>query len=251
MSDYAEQTLTRTLSFLADRQAAISNNLANVDTTSFKRRVAVAEQEPSRFHALLAEQMPTIRYSEQADLGRGVLRQTENPLDIALDNSADGNPSLLRVQDPAGGQYYTRNGQLQLGKDGRLLTRSGLTVLDVTGNPITLPSGAEAPRELTISPNGQIQDPTTGQTWGPIGVFQLDKPAALQPVGNGLYADRLGQKPRPVGSGVQQGFLEGSNVDSLQELVQMITVERSFAATQKALTGVGRLQENLIANILR
>jgi len=51
--------------------------------------------------------------------------------------------------------------------------------------------------------------------------------------------------------GVQQGFLEGSNVDSLQELVQMITVERSFTATQKALSGIGRLQENLITNILR
>ena len=50
---------------------------------------------------------------------------------------------------------------------------------------------------------------------------------------------------------MQQGFLEGSNVDSLQELVQMITVERSFTATQKVLTGIGRLQENLITNILK
>ena len=52
-------------------------------------------------------------------------------------------------------------------------------------------------------------------------------------------------------SGLQQGFLEGSNVYSLQELVAMITVERSFSATQKALSGMDRLQENLITNMLR
>jgi hypothetical protein len=71
--------------------------------------------------------------------------------------------------------------------------------------------------------------------------------------------ERWGHWEKPVGAdrgtqvatGVQQGFLEGSNVDSLQELVQMITVERSFTATQKALSGIGRLQENLITNILR
>ena len=63
--------------------------------------------------------------------------------------------------------------------------------------------------------------------------------------------DRADQRTTQAGDGVQQGYLEGSNVDSLQELVQMITVERSFTATQKALTGIGRLQENLITNILR
>ena len=74
---------------------------------------------------------------------------------------------------------------------------------------------------------------------------------ALQPIGRGLYRDPTGQVGRPAGDGLQQGFLEGSNVDALQELVAMITVERSFAATQKALTSSSRLQENIITNILR
>ncbi len=76
-------------------------------------------------------------------------------------------------------------------------------------------------------------------------------PEALVPQGRSLYQDPLNQRTTQAATGVQQGFLEGSNVDSLQELVQMITVERSFTATQKALTGIGRLQENLISNILR
>jgi len=246
MSDYAEQSLVRGLSFLAERQAAIANNLANVDTTSFKRRVAVAEQEPSKFHSMLAEQMPTIRYKEQSDLGRGIVRQTDSDLDVAIDG-----PHWLRVQNDAGAQFYTRNGQFEMAKDGRLLTKSGMTVLDSGGNPILLGIGEEAPSKITISPNGQIQDPKTGKTWGPIGVFKLDRPDGLMPTGNSLYVDTLRQQPTVIGDGLQQGFLEGSNVDSLQELVQMITVERSFAATQKALTGVGRLQENIIASILR
>ena len=246
MGNYAEQSLVRGLSFLAERQAAIANNLANVDTASFKRRVAIAEQEPSKFASMLSEAMPTIRYREQSDFGRGIVRQTDNRLDVAVDGE-----NWLRVQSDAGAQFYTRNGRLQIGKDGRLLTQGGEAVLDASGNQITLGSAESTPSQITISPNGQIQDPTTGQTWGPIGIFKLDRPDGLQPAGKSLYVDTVGQTPTVVGDGLQQGFLEGSNVDSLQELVQMITVERSFAATQKALTGVGRLQENIIASILR
>lgn len=246
MTSYAEQSLVRGLSFLAERQAAIANNLANVDTTSFKRRVATADPEPSKFHSMLEQQLPTIRYHERSDFGRGIVRQTDNDLDVAIDG-----PHWMRVQDDQGAQFYTRNGQLQVAKDGRLMTQSGHALLDAAGNPIVLGTGEQAPSKITIAPNGQIQDPETGQTWGPIGVFKLDRPDGLLPTGNGLYVDTVAQKPTPVGDGLQQGFLEGSNVDSLQELVQMISVERSFAATQKALTGVGRLQENIIASILR
>src|SRR5690606_285788 len=99
-----------------------------------------------------------IRYREQSDFGRGVVRQTENPLDIALDGSSDGNPYWLRVQNGAGQEFYTRNGQLQIGKDGRLTNNDGLAVLDANGAPVLLPVGEEAPREVRISPNGQVQD---------------------------------------------------------------------------------------------
>ena len=82
-------------------------------------------------------------------------------------------------------------------------------------------------------------------------LHQLPQTDQLVPQGRSLYQDPQNQRTTQAANGVQQGFLEGSNVDSLQELVQMITVERSFTATQKALTGIGRLQENLISNILR
>lgn len=177
---------------------------------------------------------------------RGTIRETGNLNDIALNG-----PQWLRVQDQKGQRYYTRNGQLQLGRDGRLTTRDGLYVLDSTNQPIVIGAGEEMPAELRIAPNGQISNPVTGQTWGPIQLALVPDQQALVPVGKSLYVDPKNQKTKQAGDGVQQGYLEGSNVDSLQELVQMITVERSFSATQKALSGIGRLQENLITNILR
>lgn len=246
MQSYGEMALVRGLSFLAEKQAATAHNLANVDTTSFKRRSAVASENGESFYSMLERQLPTVSYREQTDLQRGILRETGNRLDVAIDG-----PYWLRVQDSKGGQYYTRNGQLQLSNDGRLVTRDGHSLLDQAGQVVNVGAGDEAPSELSISPNGTIQNPITGQTWGPLAVVSLPKPEALVPIGQSLYVDPEGQRGTQAGDGVQQGFLEGSNVDSLQELVQMIAVERSFTATQKALTGMSRLQENLITNVLR
>jgi len=245
MTSYGENALVRGLSFLADKQAAIANNLANVDTTSFKRRASIASRQPG-FNSLLDREMSSIRYEEQSDMQRGVIRETGNLFDVALDG-----PQWLRVQDPKGQRYFTRNGQLQLNTDGRLVTRDGYAVLDTSGVPITIGTGEDAPSEIRISPNGTISNPVNGQTWGPIALPEVPDTKALVPVGKSLYVDPQNQRTTQAADGVQQGFLEGSNVDSVQELVQMITVERSFTATQKVLSGIGRLQENLITNILK
>lgn len=245
MTSYGEMALVRGLSFLAEKQAAIANNLANVETTSYKRRAPMAMTDRG-FGSMLDRQMSAVRYQEQADLQRGTIRETGNLFDVALDG-----PQWLRVQGKNGNSCYTRNGQLQFTVDGGLVTRDGLAVLDTAGRPISLGTGEDVPAELRISPNGTISNPANGQTWGPIALAVFPDPQALTPIGKGLYVDPKNQRTTQAADGVQQGFLEGSNVDSLQELVQMITVERSFTATQKVLTGLGRLQENLITNILR
>ncbi|MEZ6038057.1 MAG: flagellar hook basal-body protein [Planctomycetota bacterium] len=246
MSGYGETALVRSMAFLAEKQAAIANNLANVDTTSFKRRAAFAQDTGPAFHSILERQMSAIDYVERSDMQRGVLRETGNTLDIALDG-----PQWLRVRDGKGNDYYTRNGQMTIANDGRLATRDGLSVLDQGGQPIVLGAGGEAPSSLSFSPNGTVIDPSTGRTWGPLAMVELPDPEALTPVGKSLFIDPKKQTGRQSAAGLQQGYLEGSNVDSLQELVDMITVERSFSATQKALSGINRLQENLITNILK
>jgi flagellar basal body rod protein FlgG len=245
MSTYGEMALVRGMNFLAEKQAAIANNLANVDTTAFKRRTAIAA-DAGEFHTMLDRQLSAIDYVERSDLLRGTFRETGNRLDIAIDG-----PHWLRVRDAEGRDYLTRNGQLQVAADGRLVTTAGMSVLDTGGAPINLGAGEEAPSELTFSPNGTLADPRSGRTIGTLALALVPDVQALVPVGQSLYVDSKKQTMTQGSDGLQQGFLEGSNVDSLQELVQMIAVERSFTASQKVLSGIGRLQDNMITNILR
>lgn len=246
MTSYGENALLSGLTFLAEKQASIANNLANVDTTSFKRRTAMALSSGDRFDTLLDNQMATVGYSERSDMQRGTLRETGNKLNVAIDG-----PEWMRVLDQNGSEFYTRNGQLNIAIDGYLTTRDGLRLLNKDGAPIQLGNGEATPTDLTFSPNGTITDQSTGQSYGQLALVDLPDPEALVPVGRGLYQDPNNQAGKQGVASLQQGFLEGSNVDSLQELVAMITVERGFSATQKALTGMDRLQGNLISNILR
>lgn len=245
MAGFGPTALVRGLSFLAEKQASIANNLANVDTTAFKRRTALA-QESAGFQSMLDRELTTIDYREVSDLSRGVIRETGRDYDVAIDG-----PQWLRVEDAQGNRFFSRCGQLQLGPDGHLSTRDGLKVLDASNQPISLGSGDDTPSQISISPNGTIGNPKTGQTFGTLALVTIPDPSQLVPQGKGLYQDTGNQPTTQASDGLQQGFLEGSNVDSLQELVQMITVERSFSATQRTLSGLNRLQENMITNMLR
>jgi flagellar basal body rod protein FlgG len=246
MAGYAEISLVRGMNFLAESQSAIANNLANVDTANYKRRAPVAVESQRVFDQMLGQRMPTVRYGERSDFTQGTMRETGNSMEIALSEG-----SWLQVQDDKGRTFLTRDGQMQIDKQGRLVTQEGLAYLDQTGNAITVGSGDQAPSQLSFAQNGAISDPTTGQAYGPIGVYRVADQNALRPVGGGKFEDLANQQLQIADGGVQQGYQEGSNVDSLQELVQMIVVQRSFSATQKALSSVGRMQDQLVANISR
>ena len=112
MTNYSEANLIRGLSFLAERQAAIANNMANIDTSSFKRRIAVAEDAGHDFQSMLNSNLQSIKYREQADYGRGIIRETGNRLDVAIDGDA-----FLMVENASGNEFYTRNGQMQIDKE--------------------------------------------------------------------------------------------------------------------------------------
>src|SRR5690606_23528506 len=143
-------------------------------------------------------------YVEKSDMERGTLRETGNKLDVAIDG-----PEWLRVRNESGAEFYTRNGQLNIALDGRLITRDGLSVLSREGAPIQLGSGDSTPTDLTFSPNGTITDQATGQNYGPMALVALDKPEALVPVGKSLYVDPKNQTGTQGVAGLQQGFLEG------------------------------------------
>ena len=246
MTGYAENSLVRGLSFLAEKQATIANNLANVNTTGFKRSTALAEVDRGGFHSMLNERLAAVDFVERRDLGVGTIRDTGNRLDVALEGR-----QWLQVRDQDGGQFYTRNGQLRISADGKLVTGDDMELLDTAGRPILVNGGGDAPSDLVISPNGTITNPETNAQIGRLALVELPDPQDLTPVGRGLYADPSDQQTTQAAQGIRQGALEGSNVDSLQELVAMISVERSFAATQRVLKGVNELQENMISQMLR
>jgi flagellar basal-body rod protein FlgF len=246
MTGYSEISLVRGMRYLADVQAAISHNLANVDTKNFKRRAPHAVESGQRFETELQQAMPTLLYREDVDWRPGTARETGNRFNVAIDG-----PGFFRVQGNDGRTYYTRDGEMRLDEQSRLCTREGRRYLDANQAPITMiDSDGNTPGDVAISPAGMISDPLGGQSWGPIGLFKVSDQQALQALGNGLYADGKKQNPEPApSSSLQQGSLEGSNIDSLQELVQMILVQRTFGATQKALTSVGGMQDNVIENM--
>jgi flagellar basal-body rod protein FlgF len=212
---------------LADqiRQDVIANNLANATTAGFKGDTAVGEAFPS----LLINQLQTgatigklglgSRITEIAtDGSQGALRQTGNTYDLAI--AGDG---WFSVQGP-NGVAYTRNGAFTTDAKGQLVTADAQPVLDDGGRPITVGNKA------TISPDGRVS--VDGRQVAKLAVTVLD-PKRLHKLGDNLYTGTV-QKGADPGR-VEQGFLEGSNVNSVKEMVDLISTMRSFEAGQKAV----------------
>lgn len=161
-----------------------------------------------------------------ADFSMGMLRQTDRPLDIALDG--DG---FLVVQTPQG-ERYTRAGALKLNTSGQLVTQQGDLVAGEDG-PITLPQG-----DAIIGEHGEIS--VGGETVGRLKLVRFDDPrTALLKQGDSLFVaiDPRGQRPTPAASTrVLQGTLEMSNVDAISETAAMIQNSREFDSLQRSIT---------------
>jgi flagellar basal-body rod protein FlgG len=213
---------------LADqiRQDVIANNLANATTAGFKGDVAVGEAFP----AMLVNQLQTGADVGTLGLGahisqvttndkQGALRQTGNTYDLAVAGSG-----WFSVQS-ATGTAYTRNGTFTLDARGQLVTSDAQPVLDDGGRPITIGAG-----KASIAPDGRVS--VDGRQIAKLALTSLD-PKRLHKLGDNLYTGTV-QKGVDPGR-VEQGFLEGSNVNSVKEMVDLISTMRSFEASQKAV----------------
>lgn len=210
------------------RQDVIANNLANATTTGFKRD----EATNSTFGTLLVSSMgvpgmPTVgtlnlgtQVGEIATIDRqGALKATNNSTDIAL--TGDG---WMTVDTPAG-RRYTRDGQLQVDVNGRLLAGDGSELRGTNGNPIVVDKSAGS---ISIAKDGTVSQ--DGQEKGQIRIVALD-PASLRKEGSNLAN---GTERGNATATVRQGYLESSNVNTVSEMVELIEVMRAFEANQKA-----------------
>jgi flagellar basal-body rod protein FlgG len=242
--------------------AVISNNLANVNTTGFKKGRAVFEdllyQNVSQVGAATSQ---NTQAPSGLSLGTGVnlvatekvytqgnLNNTGNALDIAINGSG-----FFQVLMPDGTLAYTRDGSFQTSATGQLVTAQGFPVQPA----ITIPQGAQS---VTVAADGTVQVQLANQnTPSTIGTMQLANfinPAGLQPNGENMLvesaASGTAQTGAPGANGLgalQQGFTESSNVDVVEEMVNMIETQRAYEMNTKAIETNDQMLQYLDSNL--
>lgn len=208
------------------RQDVIANNLANADTVGFKRSETASR--PFVDFMLSSVGMPgaptvgPLQMGTQVErtdviLRQGGLETTGNQLDMAL--VGDG----YFVVDTSEGRRYTRDGSFQLDAEGRLVTKEGFQVAGA-GGAIHLGAG-----DVAVSSSGVISQ--GGQQVGQLQLVALD-PTTVEAQGDSVFT---GQPAGAATARVQQGHLESSNVQVVEEMVELIRVMRSFESNQRAV----------------
>ncbi len=228
------------------RMDVIANNIANVNTTGYKRERAVfADLLYQNLRQAGAQSSQQTQLPSGLELGTGVrtvsterlfsegnLTQTSNPLDVAINGRG-----FLQVLLPNGNLAYTRAGDLQINNQGQFVTSEGYPIQPA----VTIPQGATS---VTIAPDGTVSVTLPGQSQAQqIGNLQLAtfiNPAGLQAVGDNQYVQTTASGPPTTGqpgvNGVgtlRQGFLETSNVNVVQDLVEMIATQRAYEVNSK------------------
>lgn len=232
------------------RMNVVSNNLANVNTTGYKRSKA-------QFQSLLyqnqvqpgAQSTSNTVYPSGLDVGSGTrvssvkkiqtqgnLKQTKNPLDLAINGSG-----YFQVRMPNGQMAYTRDGSFQVNRNGQLVTQNGYKVMP----GITIPNNAKS---VSIGSDGTVSVTLPGsnqaQQIGQIQLASFVNPQGLQPKGNNLFmrtnasgAPQVGPPQQNGNGSIRQGFVEQSNVNIVDSMVKLIGSQRAYQLGTKAAHG--------------
>jgi len=224
----------------------ISNNLANVNTTGFKKsKIEFQDLLYETTRAPGSDQgsgnmLPTGLQIGQGSrpvatsriFTNGELSQTGEQLDVAI--QGDG---FLQVQMPDGSLAYTRDGALKTASDGRIVTSDGLPI---QGGFQPVPAGTT---NITISANGQVTyTSASGNTNFQIQLARFTNPTGLDSQGHNLYKETAASGTAELGNPgengfgqLQQGYLELSNVSVVQEMVNLILAQRAYEVNSKAV----------------
>ncbi|WP_027134549.1 flagellar basal-body rod protein FlgG [Geminicoccus roseus] len=228
----------------------ISNNIANMTTTGFKRARPEFQdllyQSQRQGGAASSENGTLVPAGVEVGLGvktaaiyrvleQGPLVGTEDDLDIAIQGRG-----YLAVELPSGEVAYSRSGNLQLGPEGQLVTADGYPVAP----GITVPSNA---LELTINPEGGVSVRVPGQVemqeLGQLELASFVNEVGLEPLGTNLYAETAASGPPSIGTPGSEGFgtilqryLESSNVNPVAEITSLITAQRAYELNSRVIT---------------
>lgn len=222
----------------------VANNIANMNTTGFKRESPVFEEHIVRVDAegpfgRRKEPLSFVRDTLAThDMSNGVLTTTGNQLDVAIEG--DG---FFTVATPEGDRY-TRNGNFGRDDTGRLVTSSGNPVLDDGGSEIVF---APEETQVTIARDGTIS--TEQGVRGRLGVVAFENPQMLSPIGDSLWT--TDEPPLAAGdtTKVVQAMLEQSNVQPVVEMVRMIDIMRSYQSSTELLNAGEELSRRAVQKL--
>jgi flagellar basal-body rod protein FlgG len=222
----------------------ISNDLANMDTPGYQsERIGFEDLLYNSAGADEGSGVTVGTGSAAVDLGpsqdTAPISSTGQPLDVAINGNA-----YFEVKQADGSLALTRNGSFQLDGSGRLTTATGQLVQP----PITVPSGYTA-ADVVIGSDGTVS--VAGQKLGQLALVNVTAPGQLTAVGDSLFVANSASGPTSAVSSatVEQGSLNGSDVDLATEMVQMMNVEQSYSMTSKAIDIQNQMMQ--IANQVR
>ena len=214
-------SLTRQSGLMAEMRV-VANNIANANTTGFRREGVIFAEHLDA----LDRQGDTLSMAHargrMLDLQQGVLTQTDNNLDLAIEGEG-----FFLVESPEG-LRLTRAGAFMPSPEGELMTADGHRLLDEGQAPIILPAGASA---VSVGTDGTLS--ANGLPLGRIGLFAPPEGVDLNHEGGTAFS--IAGDPEPVEGRIRQGFLEESNVDPITEITRMIEVQRAYELGQTFL----------------
>ena len=222
----------------------VANNVANADTTGFKVEQLMVGAEigqRARNDNIRPSASFVLDKGVGRDFGQGSMKQTGRVLDFAI----EGEGAFFTVQSGTG-EAYTRDGGFTTNAEGVLTTKQGLPVLG-DGGPITL--------DPERGPVSVAQDGTISQEGQPVGrltAVRFDALGALQKSGDGLYRNTSNIQPQAAPDvQVRQGMLEGSNVNTLQEITNLIEISRAYERISKMIENANDLSRRSVERLGR
>ena len=236
------------LSALERWQDAVAQNITSAQTTGFRKRtVEFSGVNAGKWNLAPAgksgtgDEQHAIFTSSSSGINfvSGETQPTGRDLDVAIQG-----PGFFQVQTPDGNTAYTRNGGFHITPDRTLVTAGGAKVLSDSGSPITLlPTGGN----ITINADGTIVQGST--TLGRLSVQQASDTSALIPAAGGMFVAPPGLAMTPVQKPeLMQSYLEGSNVQPLREMVDLVLISRAYEANQKVISSTDdQMQKTLDA----
>lgn len=237
------------------RVETIANNLANMNTTAYNpRRAEFADlhyQQVTRAGTVNASDGTILPTGVQVGLGvrpaaisvhlqQGPLEQTNSDLDVAIEGKG-----YLEITLPSGQSGYTRDGSLKRSAEGMIVTSDGFAVAP----DVTIPDDA---RSISINAEGEIyayfDETAAGQLLGQFTLASFTNPKGLEAIGGNLFTETEASGPANVSTAgedglgsFRQGYLEGSSVDSVREVTELIEAQRGYEMNSKVISAVDQM----------